>query len=215
MAEYARKYAESQAAPGALSTLSSAEYFSCALPPMIESDDLNEHLSRTPLHITLGLGTNYLNILEAECAKLDLEWATYVPGNNHLYDYLGALQEAVVAANEVEAAQTLVDSTLAGMAICKSADPKCDRKGSDNPANPAHVSVIRYRLKREGEGRRRGRSEAGAQEARGDREEAGDGAGRADVRARRFGAVCEALQRLLEGAGDLVPEVLRGHLHWP
>ena len=54
MAEYARQYAETQAAEGAPQNLSSAAFMSCTYPPMIEDDDLSEHLSRTPLHITLA-----------------------------------------------------------------------------------------------------------------------------------------------------------------
>ena len=50
LGEYARAYAAAASAPNAAKELSSAEYKSCSQEPMIWSDDLSEHLSRTRLY---------------------------------------------------------------------------------------------------------------------------------------------------------------------
>jgi hypothetical protein len=73
MARYATAYAEASAAQNAPQQLSSEAYASCTNMPMIMSDDLSEHLSRTPLHITLGLGTNYIHLIKAEAHALDVQ----------------------------------------------------------------------------------------------------------------------------------------------
>ena len=54
MAEHARQYAAAAAAPGAAKDLSSADFKSCCAAPLFRSNDLVEHISMTPLHVTLG-----------------------------------------------------------------------------------------------------------------------------------------------------------------
>ena len=52
----ARAWQAAVAAPGAPSNLSSGDerFKSCVQPPLFYSNDLDEHVSRTPLHVTLG-----------------------------------------------------------------------------------------------------------------------------------------------------------------
>jgi hypothetical protein len=149
MAEQARRFAEARAAAGAPSTFSSAEFMSCSNLPMIEDDDLDEHLSRTPLHITLGLGTNYVNLIEAECIKLDFDWAMYSENNANLWDYQDALQEAEVNIAIAKGFDEEAESKREGMAIALQFDSKADRRGKVNPELDSHQWVIQYRKLRE------------------------------------------------------------------
>ena len=59
IAEQARLWAVEQAKPNAPKTLSSGEarFKSCIHEPLFRSNNLTEHVSRTPLHVSLGLGT--------------------------------------------------------------------------------------------------------------------------------------------------------------
>ena len=152
MAEYARQFAAAQAEPGASANLSSAAYFSCAHPPMIDDDDLQEHLSRTPLHITLGLGTNYLNLFEALCIKLDLEWATCANDSDALFDYMDAHRDGAAAEKLAKDLEEEAASKREGMEICLLHDPKASRGGRTTPGNSAHEWCISFRgLKKEAE----------------------------------------------------------------
>ena len=150
MTEFARAFAAAMAAPKAPKELSSADYKSCASEPMIWSDDLGEHLSRTPLHITLGLGTNYFHIIKAEALALDTEWAMCVSDTEQLDAFIEAHGEASAARAEATEQRDIIESKECGMAICLDHDPKADRKGAANNATDAHAWVIKYRaLKRE------------------------------------------------------------------
>ena len=128
--------------------MSSADFKSCAKPPMIEDDNLSEHLSRTPLHITLGLGTNYLNMVEAECVKLDTEWALFVDCSQFLDDYQNAVAEEVAAEDLVSDLKDEAESLRCGMTICLAHDSNAARKGVVRRGNDEHEWVIRYREKK-------------------------------------------------------------------
>ena len=150
MLAHARRYAADAAKPGAPKDLSSADYASCANEPMIWSSDLSEHLSRTPLHITLGLGTNYIHAIKAEALALDIEWAMNVSDSDKLDAYIEADGEENAARREAEEHRDTVESKAAGMAIELDHDPKADRKGTANSATDAHAWVLKYRnFKRE------------------------------------------------------------------
>ena len=43
--------------------VSAVPYKSCVHEPLFRSHDLEENTTGTPLHISLGLGTNYLKVL--------------------------------------------------------------------------------------------------------------------------------------------------------
>ena len=79
MAEQARLYAADSAAC-APKELSSGldKYKSCVQAPLFYSNDLAEHTTCTPLHVSLGLGTNYMKAVEHRCAQLDMAWALNV-----------------------------------------------------------------------------------------------------------------------------------------
>ena len=51
------------------------EYQSCIAEPLFWSDDLVEHVSKMPLHVLLGIGTNRINRIEADALKFDEAWA--------------------------------------------------------------------------------------------------------------------------------------------
>ena len=144
MLAHARRYAADASKPGAPKELSSAEYASCNNEPMIISDDLSEHLSRTPLHITLGLGTNYVHEVKGEALVLDAEWAMNVSDSSQLDAYIEADGEANEASREAEEQRAIVESSEAGMKICLAHDPKANRKGSANNTD-AHAWIIKYR----------------------------------------------------------------------
>jgi hypothetical protein len=146
MAELARAYAADAAKPDAPKDLSSADYKSCSLEPMIWSDDLNEHISRTPLHITLGLGTNYIHMVKAEALALDTKWAMCVADSDQLDTFIEANGEATEARAEAERQRDIVESKSCGMSICLDHDPKADRKGSAKDTRDDHAWVIKYRV---------------------------------------------------------------------
>ena len=138
--------------PGAPKDLSSAEFKSCANEPLIWSDDLVEHLSRTPLHITLGLGTNYIHAIKAEALALDVDWARNVSDTEKLDAFIEAHGEAIAARAEAVEQKDIAESKACGMAICLNHDPKADRKGGASASKDEHAWVIKYRdLKKEKE----------------------------------------------------------------
>lgn len=150
LGEYARAYAAAASAPNAAKELSSAEYKSCSQEPMIWSDDLSEHLSRTPLHITLGLGTNYIHAIKAEAIELDAQWAMNVSNPDLLDDFITATGEATVARAEVERTRDEAESKSVGMAICLEHDSSAARTGKADAKKDAHAWIIKYRaLKKE------------------------------------------------------------------
>ena len=152
MAAYARAYAEAAAAPNAPKDLSSEPFKSCTHEPMIWSDDLNEHLSRTPLHISLGLSTNYIHMIKAEALALDIEWAMCVSDLDTLDAFIEAHGEASAARAEMETLRDVVESKSCGMAICVDHDSEAARKGPASASNEKHAWVIKYRaLKKENE----------------------------------------------------------------
>ena len=146
MERYATAFAEAAAAPNAPQELSSADFGSCADMPMIVSDDLSEHLSRTPLHITLGLATNYIHLIKAEALALDVEWAMNVSDSDKLDAFITAEGEASDAREEAAAQRDIIESKEGGMSICLDHDPKADRKGGASETNDKHVWVVKFRL---------------------------------------------------------------------
>eukprot|EP00966_Prymnesium_polylepis_P075644 1754332-Prymnesium_polylepis.1 len=112
---------------------------------MIWSDDLNEHISRTPLHITLGLGTNYIHMVKAEALALDTKWALCVADSDQLDTFIEANGEATEARAEAERQRDIAESKACGMSICLDHDAKADRKGSASASKDAHAWVIKYR----------------------------------------------------------------------
>lgn len=129
MLEFARAYTAAAAAANAPKDLSSADFKSCANEPMIWSDDLSEHLSRTPLHITLGLGTNYIHMIKAEALELDVKWAMNVSDTDQLDAFIEAHGEAAAARAAAEEQRDIIESKSVGMSICVDHDSNAARKG--------------------------------------------------------------------------------------
>lgn len=136
-AEYIRDAADKK-------DLSSADYESCASEPLFWSDDLQEHVSRTPLHILLGIGTNRINQIEAECLQFDQEWAMN-SGNEEIVNAFaaayGALNDATL---EVERIEAELRSHQAAKRICLSHDDKAAKRGRVTAADK-DVWVVKYR----------------------------------------------------------------------
>ena len=83
------------------------------MPPMIQSQDLSEHLSRTPLHITLGLGANYLDHIEAELIHLDRQWASTSVSFDEIVVWQDAMQAETQLDTELENLQQELNSVQA------------------------------------------------------------------------------------------------------
>jgi hypothetical protein len=149
MTELAKKYAADSATNKGLS---SGEYASCALEPLVSSDKLILHFSGTPLHIILGLGTNHLKMIRDECLKFDEQIALCVSDFESLEAYYAADAELTEAKATEEAQRLEAESKAAGMEICLSHDKKADRKGSASETKDEHAWVMKYRaLKKEKE----------------------------------------------------------------
>jgi hypothetical protein len=114
MAEHARQFREAASAPGAPKDLSSAAFMSCIHSPLFRSNDLVENTTCTPLHITLGLGTNYLKAVEARCAERDSEWALNVADGELIASWHDAQGELFAAREALEAATLDVRSKERG-----------------------------------------------------------------------------------------------------
>jgi hypothetical protein len=147
IAELAREYQAAAAAPNAPKNLSSGEprFKSCTEEPLFRSNDLNEHVSRTPLHITLGLGTNYLKAVEARCAELDQNWALNVSDRSVTESWEEAVGAIVMAEGETEECRAQIASFESGMAELVSQDPKAARKGRvDGARDDGRIKYRRY-----------------------------------------------------------------------
>ena len=77
MAAQARLY-ESEAASKKDLSSGDERFKSCIHEPLARSNDLNEHTTRTPLHVSLGKGTNYVKAVEHRAAQRDIEWAMFI-----------------------------------------------------------------------------------------------------------------------------------------
>lgn len=77
MAQQAALFKEARATDKRASAKS---FESCMESPLIQSNNLLAHVTGTPLHISLGLGTNLLNKIEHACKELDMEVAAH---SNH------------------------------------------------------------------------------------------------------------------------------------
>ena len=75
MAERAGAYKAAVAAPNAPKALSAGcpRYRSCVEPPMIRIAKPVQMLTGVPLHITLGIGSNLVDHVEAQCLVYDFE----------------------------------------------------------------------------------------------------------------------------------------------
>ena len=149
MVAHAAAYAAALQAAGK-DKLSTADFGSIEAEPMLWSDDLNEHFSGTPLHITLGLGTNLMDAVEAEALKLDEMWAfSTATAAEWTPERQVAILAAISAANVSSAAEREhaddAESARAGMAICVSHDSNAGRSGAANKKKDDHAWIIRYR----------------------------------------------------------------------
>ena len=132
IAERAAAFQRDAAAPGAKKDLSSGQpkYQSCVAEPFFWSDDLIEHVSKMPLHILLGIGTNRLNRIEAELLKLDEEWAL----NSGVGERVAAWNEANAAVfvqqEVIDAIQESITSHEVAMLECLDHDPQAGSRGN-------------------------------------------------------------------------------------
>ena len=144
----ATAYMEAAAAPNAKDLSSGDERFkSCCLLPLFRSNDLEEHVSRTPLHVTLGLGTNYLKAVEARCAARDSDWALNTSDQALGDEFVEAFADLHTAKEAVAECECEVRSTEAGIAIILQKDPNAARKGRTDAgrADGRDVWVLEYR----------------------------------------------------------------------
>ena len=148
MAEHAKLYAADSAAC-APKELSSGldKYKSCVHAPLFHSNDLAEHVTCTPLHVSLGKGTNYMKAVEHHVAQLDMAWALNVSDDAAIAAWTAAQAAVFVAKEEQEACEESIRSEQAGMAIILSKDPKASRVGRVDGAryDQRDSWVIRYR----------------------------------------------------------------------
>ena len=151
MAEHARQYKAAAAAPNAPKDLSSAVFKSCVQEPLFRSTDLEEHVSRTPLHITLGLGTNYLKAVEARCAERDSEWALNVADEQLIASWNDAKAKVFELTEEHDAIAEGVRSTEAGMLVILQKDPRAARQGRTDAdrEDGRDLWVLKYRAYKE------------------------------------------------------------------
>ena len=147
MAEHARQYAAAAAAPGAAKDLSSADFKSCCAQPLFRSNDLVEHISMTPLHVTLGLGTNYLKAVEARCAELDSGWALNVADTSLISLWNEAQAEVFTTAEAHDDAKREVESKETGIVMLIQLDPTASKPGRIDPYrdDERDAGKIRYR----------------------------------------------------------------------
>ena len=144
----ATAYMAAAAAPNAKDLSSGDDRFkSCCLLPLFQSNDLDEHVSRTPLHVTLGLGTNYLKAVEARCAELDSVWAINVTDQVLTDEWLTAVTDVEMAKEAVAECERNLRSKEAGMAINLEKDAEAKRKGrvDASRADGRDIWVIEYR----------------------------------------------------------------------
>lgn len=151
MAENAQRYADKCAEPKAPKTVSTDAFKSCVNPPLFRSDDLIEHIAQTPLHVTLGLGTNYLKAVEHRCAQLDQNWALNVADDSAIASWHEAEAAVFVAMEGVEDIMRDIDSKKTGIEIVLQKDPKAGRTGKVDPYADSQKDcyVIKYRALRE------------------------------------------------------------------
>ena len=143
-------YMAAAAAPNAKDLSSGDDRFkSCCLLPLFQSNDLDEHVSRTPLHVTLGLGTNYLKAVEARCAELDSVWAINVTDQVLTDEWLTAVTDVEMAKEAVAECERNLRSKEAGMAIilekdAEGSDPRAGylfQRSSVPPRSPLHYQL--------------------------------------------------------------------------
>jgi hypothetical protein len=150
----ATAYMAAAAAPNAKDLSSGDDRFkSCCLLPLFQSNDLDEHVSRTPLHVTLGLGTNYLKAVEARCAELDSVWAINVTDQVLTDEWLTAVTDVEMAKEAVAECERNLRSKEAGMAIilekdAEGSDPRAGylfQRSSVPPRSPLHYKLTTSR----------------------------------------------------------------------
>ena len=148
MAKLAADYQRDAAAPGAPKDLSSGlpKYQSCVAEPFFWSDDLIEHLSKMPLHVLLGIGVNRLNQIEAECVKLDEDWAMNSSTSEIVAAWIEANANIVVKEEDIESIQEQITTHEAAMLEIQTHEParKSWNRGGIPPGD-AGVFVRRWR----------------------------------------------------------------------
>jgi hypothetical protein len=127
--EYARRYAEAKGAPNAPKNLSSADFKSCDREALFRSNDFVEQTSCTPLHVTLGLGTNYLKAVEHRCGELDADWAVNVSDKVLLKSWEDAQAEAFTLTEAHDEAKAEIASMETGIEMLVSVDPTASKTG--------------------------------------------------------------------------------------
>jgi hypothetical protein len=128
MSELAEAYNKAKAAQ-APKGLSSAAWYSCQEKPLVFAMQIIMAFSGTPLHITLGLGTNHLKLVESEATELDEDIALYGQDAVLLAAYKAAEKQRAAAREKEEQHKAEAESTRAGMAICVAREPSAGAGG--------------------------------------------------------------------------------------
>ena len=106
---------------------------------------MSEHLSRTPLHITLGLFTNFIDMIEAAALSIDREFALNVADGALLAAYHEATAEVTVAEHEAEGLQEKIDGNEAVMRICVGKDEKAgNMRRRPSVYKPEDMWAVKY-----------------------------------------------------------------------
>ena len=117
MATLGRSYL-AEVAKNPSKNLSSAAWYSCTGVPLVHTGDLVAFLEPTVLHVSLGLGTNYVHRLKAEALALDEKWSLNVSDESLLNAFYEANGYVFSAREEVEELQQNIESKKVGMQIC-------------------------------------------------------------------------------------------------
>jgi hypothetical protein len=120
------------------------EYQSCIAEPLFWSDDLVEHVSKMPLHVLLGIGTNRINRIEADALKFDEAWAM----NSSVAAIVAAWREATdaicKAEKEIEIINEQISTHEVAMVVCATHDSRCGKAGRTTTTDD-YAWVNRYR----------------------------------------------------------------------